>query len=69
MNWYGRWSSYGTDWTAAHESGHFFGLPDDHSGAAGPNPGHAGHMMGEYGAPVNQHEIDDILRKLKCQCF
>jgi RHS repeat-associated protein len=70
-SWYGRWSSTGGGWTAAHESGHLFGLPDDYHdvGATSvPNPGHAGHMMGDYGKPVNQHEIDDILRNAKCSC-
>ena len=44
------------------------GLHDDYTRGNQPNPGHAGHMMGQAGAPVNQHEIDDILKKLACQC-
>ena len=52
------------------------GLPDDYQDridsdgvtTSVPNEGHEGHMMGEYGGSVNQHEIDDILQKIKCPC-
>jgi len=65
---YGRWSMGAGGWEAAHESGHLFGLPDDYTDLNSPKPGHAGHMMAQPNKPVVQHEIDDILRQIKCQC-
>lgn len=68
---YGRWSASAGAWTAAHEAGHMFNLGDDYkdvNGISVPLPGHKGHMMGDYGAPVAQHEIDDIMRQLECRC-
>ena len=73
---YGSWSSQAAPWVYAHEAGHLMGLPDDYQDridsdgvtTSVPNEGHEGHMMGEYGGSVNQHEIDDILQKIKCPC-
>lgn len=54
-------------WVFAHEAGHLMGLGDDYSYWTGdPKKGHAGHMMGEYGGSVVQHEIDGILGGKKC---
>lgn len=71
---YGEWSADGT-WDKAHEAGHMFHLPDDYHDShvngqtiSIPNPGHTGHMMGDYGGSVNQHEIDDLLRNNSCGC-
>ena len=52
------------------------GLPDDYQDDTNsdgtvtsvPNAGHKGHMMGEYGGSVNQHEIDAILKNIECPC-
>ena len=70
--WYGRWSASAPAWEAAHETGHLFDLPDDYTddsnGYSVPNPGHEGHMMAQRGARVVQHEIDDILNRIRCQC-
>lgn len=69
FGWYGRWSPFAPGYTVTHEIGHFFGLPDDYSHSTGnPNEGHAGHMMGQDRGMVDQHEIEDILRKLPCKC-
>ena len=65
--WYGRWSASQSSWSVAHEIGHFFDLPDDYT-ATGPNPGHAGHMMGEWHGMIDPHEIDDILKNVSCEC-
>ena len=70
----GYWSAdnrQGSDWDFAHEAGHLMNLPDDYSYDTGVvNPGHEGHMMGEWGGAVSQHEIDDIvsLNNVKCKC-
>jgi uncharacterized protein RhaS with RHS repeats len=56
-------------WMFAHEAGHLIGLRDDYravNGASVPNQGHSGHMMGESGGGVAQHEIDGILQGKKC---
>lgn len=54
-------------WTFAHEAGHLMGLGDDYSYWTGkPHKGHEDHMMGRYGKPVAQHEIDGILDGKKC---
>lgn len=64
-NW-GHWEDW-EDWAFAHEAGHLMGLWDDYSWISGkPNKGHAGHMMGEYGGVVVQHEVDSILQGKKC---
>jgi hypothetical protein len=55
----GRWS--GPE-VAAHEAGHLMGLADDYLEGQGPLPGHEGHMMGEWGGAVDQHEIHDVVR-------
>jgi hypothetical protein len=59
-------------WPAAHESGHVFGLDDDYHDVQGfgsvPNSGHGGHMMGDVGGHVVQHEINDLLHFNKCKC-
>lgn len=52
------------------------GLPDDYQDVTNsdgtvtsvPNAGHEGHMMGEYGGSVNQHEIDAIKKNSECPC-
>ena len=31
-------------------------------------PGHEGHMMADYSGHVAQHEIDDIVKEMKCHC-
>jgi hypothetical protein len=63
---YGRWE-HDEDWAYAHEAGHLMGLWDDYSWITGqPNKGHEGHMMGQYGGTVVQHEIDGILQGKKC---
>jgi hypothetical protein len=68
----GKWSGGDGSWVFAHEAGHLMGLPDDYSdqedGTSKANDGHEGHMMGEHGGKVNQHEIDDALGKTKCPC-
>ena len=58
----------GSDWRYAHEAGHLMGLDDDYTDAGGPNPGHAGHMMGEDQGVVVQHEVDDIMRANNIRC-
>jgi RHS repeat-associated protein len=68
---YGEWA-VDDNWAATHEAGHLFDLPDDYrdnaQGISVPNPGHAGHMMGQYGGHVVQHEINDILHNNQCGC-
>ena len=68
---YGEWA-VGDTWAATHEAGHLFNLPDDYrdngQGISVPNPGHVGHMMGQYGGLVVQHEINDILHNNRCGC-
>jgi len=65
----------GSDWVFAHETGHLMGLDDDYTrdpitGATAPKPGHAGHMMGDFGGAVVQHEIDGIVKanSITCPC-
>jgi RHS repeat-associated protein len=58
----------GSDWRYAHEAGHLMGLDDDYTDVGGPNPGHAGHMMGEDRGVVVQHEVDDIMRANNVRC-
>jgi hypothetical protein len=63
----------GTDWKFAHEAGHLMGLDDDYtddpvSGRSVPHQGHGGHMMGEWGGSVNQHEVEDLLRANNVRC-
>jgi len=73
---YGVWGSQAVPWVYAHEAGHLMGLPDDYQDDTNsdgtvtsvPNAGHKGHMMGEYGGSVNQHEIDAILKNIECPC-
>ena len=62
-------------WAVSHETGHLMNLPDDYhdqmvngQAVSVPNAGHAGHMMGQFEGTVVQHEVDDILKKLKCKC-
>ena len=70
----GYWSADnrpGSDWKFAHEAGHLMNLLDDYSLDTGRvNPGHNGHMMGEWRGVVTQHEIDDIVRinNVNCKC-
>ena len=61
----------GSDWSFAHEAGHLMNLPDDYDYDTGMvNPGHEGHMMGQQGGAVTQHEINDIVRinNVRCRC-
>ena len=44
------------------------GLDDDYTDAAGPNPGHEGHMMAEDQGIVDSHEVEDLLRKNNVRC-
>ncbi len=54
-------------WVFAHEAGHLMGLPDRYSYWTGkPKKGHEGHIMGRYGMPVTQRQIDGILAGKKC---
>ena len=73
---YGTWGEYADSWVYAHEAGHLMGLPDDYHDVTNPdgtisslyNPGHKGHMMGDYGGTVNQHEVDSLLNNVECPC-
>ena len=59
----------GSDWRYAHEAGHLMGLDDDYNEQTGtPNPGHEDHMMGKWGKPVAQHEVEDLLRANNVRC-
>jgi len=59
----------GSDWRYAHEAGHLMGLDDDYNEQTGlPNPGHEDHMMGRWGKPVAQHEVEDLLRANNVRC-
>ncbi|MDO5318874.1 MAG: RHS repeat-associated core domain-containing protein, partial [bacterium] len=59
----------GSDWRYAHEAGHLMGLDDDYDAQTGlANPGHEGHMMAEWGKPVQQHEVEEILRINNVRC-
>ena len=70
----GYWSAdnrKGSDWDFAHEAGHLMNLRDDYSYETDKvYPGHEGHMMGEWGGSVNQHEINDLIKinNIKCKC-
>lgn len=73
---YGTWGEYADSWVYAHEAGHLMGLPDDYHDVTNPdgtisslyNPVHKGHMMGDYGGTVNQHEVDSLLNNVECPC-
>ena len=44
-------------------------LDDDYNEQTGmPNPGHENHMMGKWGKPVVQHEVEDLLRANNVIC-
>ena len=63
----------GSDWEYAHEAGHLMGLNDDYtddpiSGDSVPHRGHEDHIMGKWGKPVNQHEVEDLLRANNVIC-
>ena len=68
----GSWNINDTPQTAAHETGHIFSLWDDYSWFTGKvNKGHEKHLMAADKDPnsyVVQHEIDDIMSKIICQC-
>lgn len=68
----GKWSSQANPWVYAHETGHLMGLRDDYvngkNNTSFPKKGHEGHMMGEYGGKVHQHEIDELLKHVECPC-
>jgi len=65
---YGRWWANADGWTAAHEVGHFFGLPDDYTEQYGPDWGHQGHMMAQKNGKVAQHEIESIVGSMSGNC-
>ena len=63
----------GSDWNFAHEAGHLMGLDDDYvddprTGRSIPNPGHGGHMMGEFLGVVNEHEVLEVIRRNNISC-
>jgi len=78
---YGEWAA-DAGWSVEHETGHLMrylnpasGKRDDyHDVQQGnqvfsvPDAGHAGHMMGDFGGVVNQHEVEDILHNNGCGC-
>ena len=74
----GTWAQDDNPWVFAHEAGHLMGLGDDYTDkwvtatqkSSVPDPGHSGHMMAEYGAQVQEHEVKQILNvwKVKCPC-
>jgi len=77
----GIWSQGNDDWVYAHEAGHLMGLKDNYHStrswydfwseeSTAADPGHVGHMMGEYWGTVSEHEVSDILKrnKIKCSC-
>ena len=77
----GTWWANANPWVYAHEAGHLAGLRDDYvsitetnpetgkvSRKTIPNVGHEGHIMAEFLGKVQQHEIDSVLKNVKCVC-
>jgi RHS repeat-associated protein len=58
----GTWPAERPAWTAAHESGHLMGLPDQYTDAGGPNPGYAHDIVGARGALPTAADIANIIR-------
>ena len=75
----GTWFASDLPWVSAHETGHLMGLGDRYKDVAGSsvaNKGWESNIMGAFGAPVDQRNIDEIvsknlgvLDKILCKCW
>jgi RHS repeat-associated protein len=63
----GTWYADNDPWVPAHEVGHLMGLDDRYKdnkeGISIPDPGWENNIMGSFGAPVEQRNIDEIVEK------
>jgi RHS repeat-associated protein len=58
----GTWPAERPDWTAAHESGHLMGLPDQYTDTGGPNAGFEHDIMAIFGGLPAAADIANIIR-------